>query len=64
MRVSDCEGFDGDKVIDRNCTLYIPRKRIEIFAPDELVEDIFNTVMIAANTNEPGLISPGSLDGA
>ena len=63
MRVSDCEGFDGDKVIDRNFP-YMPRKRIEIFAPDEFVKDIFNTVMIAANTNEPGLISPGSLDGA
>ena len=54
MSVSDCEGLDGDKVIDRDFTPYLQRKRIEIFAPDEFVEDIFNTMMIAANTNEPG----------
>ena len=31
MSVSDCEGFDGDKVIDRNFP-YMPSKRMEIFA--------------------------------
>ena len=29
MSVSDCEGFDQDKVIDRNFTPYMPRKRIK-----------------------------------
>jgi nitrogen regulatory protein P-II 1 len=61
MSVPDCEGLNGDKVIDRDFTPYMQRKRIEIFAPDELVEGIFNTVMIAANTNEPRLISLSSL---
>ena len=54
MSVSDCEGFGGDKVIDRDFTPYMPRKRIEIFAPDELVENIFTTVMLAANTHQRG----------
>ncbi|SEL22670.1 P-II family nitrogen regulator [Nitrosovibrio tenuis] len=54
MSVSDCEGFGGEKVIDQDFTPYVPRKRIEIFAPDELVEGIFNTVMQAANTHQRG----------
>ena len=54
MSVSDCEGFGAEKVIDRDFTPYLPSKRVEIFAPDELVERIFNTVMLAANTHQRG----------
>jgi|SRR5689334_22816424 len=54
ISVSDCEGFGGEKVIDRDFTPYLPRKRIEIFAPDELVEQIFETIMEAANTRQRG----------
>ncbi len=55
MSVSDCEGFGKEKMIDRqDFTPFVPRKRIEIFAPDELVERIFNAVMTAANTHQHG----------
>ncbi len=54
MSVSDCEGFDGDKVIEGDFTPYMPKKRIEVFAPDELVEVIFDTLMLAANTHQQG----------
>ncbi|MDV6345318.1 MULTISPECIES: P-II family nitrogen regulator [unclassified Nitrosomonas] len=55
MSISDCEGF-GEKKINskQDYSPYMPRKRIEIFAPDELVDVIFNTVMAAANTHQPG----------
>ncbi len=55
MSVSDCEGFGEVKFIaGRDFTPYTQKKRIEIFAPDELVEKIFNTVMAAANTHQHG----------
>lgn len=54
MSVSDCEGFDGDKVIEGDFTPYMPKKRIEVFTPDELVEVIFDTLMLAANTHQQG----------
>ena len=55
MSVSDCEGFGKERMIDRqDYTPYVLRKRIEIFAPDELVECIFNAVMTAANTHQHG----------
>ena len=55
MSVSDCEGFGRVKLIaGRDFTPYVPKKRIEIFAPDELVESIFNAVMIATNTHQHG----------
>ncbi len=55
MSVSDCEGFGRKKIIDRqDYTPYVPRKRIEIFAPDEMVECIFNAVMTIANTHQHG----------
>jgi nitrogen regulatory protein P-II 1 len=54
MSVSDCEGFGREKAVERDFTPYKPRKRIEIFAPDELVDDIFNKLMQAANTHQRG----------
>jgi nitrogen regulatory protein P-II 1 len=55
MSVSDCEGFGRVKLIaGRDFTPYVPKKRIEIFACDELVENILNTIMIIANTHQHG----------
>ena len=55
MSVSDCEGFGLVKLIaGRDFTPYMPKKRIEIFAPDELVEIISDTLMTAANTHQHG----------
>ena len=55
MSVSDCEGFGRVKLIaGRDFTPYVPKKRIEIFAPDNLVESIFNEVMTIANTPQHG----------
>ncbi|CAA9891735.1 Nitrogen regulatory protein P-II [Candidatus Methylobacter favarea] len=55
MSVSDCEGFGRAKVIDKqDYTPFVPKKRIEIFAPDELVESIFDAVMTIANTHQHG----------
>ncbi|MCW5600817.1 P-II family nitrogen regulator [Nitrosomonas sp.] len=38
----------------QNHSPYTPKKRIEIFSPDELVDTIFDTVMTVANTHQPG----------
>jgi len=55
MSVSDCEGFGRGQVIDRQgFTPFLPKKRIEIFAPDHLAEIIFHTVMTVANTHRQG----------
>jgi len=55
MSISDCEGFGREKIIDRQDYIpYVSRKRIEIFAPDEMVECIFNAVMTTANTHQHG----------
>lgn len=55
MSVSDCEGFGREKVIaGQDYTPFLPKKRIEIFTPDELAETIFDTVMTVANTHQHG----------
>ena len=55
MSVFDCEGFGRVKlIVGRDFTPYIPKKRIEIFACDELVESILNTIMTIANTHQHG----------
>ncbi len=55
MSVSDCEGFGREKLVPRqDYTPYVSRKRIEIFAPDEMVECIFSAVMTTANTHQHG----------
>ncbi|MCK9397088.1 MAG: P-II family nitrogen regulator [Methylobacter sp.] len=55
MSVSDCEGFGREKVIDQqNYTPFVEKKRIEIFASDEMVETIFDTIMTVANTHQHG----------
>lgn len=55
MSVSDCEGFGHEKVIDgQDYSPFMPKKRIEIFAQDELVNTIFNAIMTIANTHQHG----------
>lgn len=55
MSVSDCEGFGLEKDTDRQSfTPYAPRKRIEIFASEELVDNIFSAIMTTANTHQHG----------
>ena len=55
MSVSDCEGFGQEKIAHiQDFIPYMRKKRIEIFAPDKLVDVIFNTVMTVANTHQLG----------
>ncbi|HUL13409.1 MAG TPA: P-II family nitrogen regulator [Methylococcaceae bacterium] len=55
MSVSDCEGFGRERIISRqNYSPFLAKKRIEIFAPEGLVETIFDTLMKAANTHQHG----------
>lgn len=55
MSVSQCEGFGKSRTIEhQNYTPFISKKRIEIFAPDELVETIFDTIMSEASTHQHG----------
>ncbi len=55
MSVLDCEGFGSEKVAARqDYTPFLPKKRLEIFSPDELVETIFDTLMMTANTHQHG----------
>jgi len=55
MSVSDCLGFGRrEGRLGQDFTPYLDKKRIEIFAPEELVELIFTTIMKYANTHEKG----------
>ncbi len=55
MSVSKCEGFGRERNTDeQDYTPYLNNKRIEIFSPDELVDHIFSTIMMAANTHQHG----------
>ena len=55
MSVANCEGFGREKVADsQNYTPFVAKKRIEIFASDDMVEVIFATIMKHANTHQHG----------
>jgi nitrogen regulatory protein PII len=55
MSVSDCEGFGRTKVSSsQDFTPFMSKKRIEIFAPDSLVDRIVTTILQVANTHQPG----------
>lgn len=55
MSVSTCEGFGRVQVPTvQDYTPFVEKKRLEIFAPDELVEIIFTTIMQHANTHLQG----------
>jgi nitrogen regulatory protein P-II 1 len=51
MSASDCEGFGQANLSLDETLLSICQKSIEILASDELVEIIFNTIMLTANTH-------------
>jgi nitrogen regulatory protein PII len=55
MTVLDCEGFGRAHVaVSQNYNPFVVKKRIEIFAPDEMVELIFELIMKQANTHQHG----------
>lgn len=55
MTVMDCEGFGRELVRQsQNYKPFLPKKRIEIFAPEHMVEAIFQTIMTAAHTGNHG----------
>jgi nitrogen regulatory protein PII len=55
MSVTDCEGFGRVRfIVGRDFSPYVPKKRIEIFASDDLVERIVNEIMVVANTHQHG----------
>jgi nitrogen regulatory protein P-II 1 len=55
MSVSNCSGFSRGKVNNKqDFTPFLDKMRIEIFAPEELVEQIFTTIMKYANTHHEG----------
>ncbi len=55
MSVSDCEGFGREKVVEgQDYTPFMSKKRIEIFAQDDLVGSIFDAIMTIANTHQHG----------
>lgn len=55
MSVSDCEGFGRRRPLSsQDYSPFVAKKRLEIFAPDELVEVIFATLMREARTGQDG----------
>ncbi|OQW75268.1 MAG: transcriptional regulator [Proteobacteria bacterium ST_bin11] len=55
MSVVDCEGFGRERTEhNQDYKPFLVKKRLEIFAPDELVETIFETIMRAAHTGHHG----------
>ena len=55
MSVLDCNGFGRERIEHaQDYRPYLAKKRIEIFAPDSLVETIFNTIMRVAHSGQHG----------
>ena len=55
MTVTDCEGFGHNRTDPRqHYTPFVRKKRVEIFAPEHLVEVIFSTLMRQASTGQHG----------
>lgn len=55
MSVSDAEGFGRDIVLaEQEYHPFIAKKRIEIIAPDEMIDTIYQVLLKAANTHQPG----------
>ena len=55
MSVVDCEGF-GQQIVDTGQSFnpFIQKKRLEIIAPDDRVEEIVAVIMKHAHTGRPG----------
>jgi nitrogen regulatory protein P-II 1 len=55
MTVMDCSGFGQEHTQHvQDYRPFLPRKRIEIFAPNSLVEAIFATLMRVAHSGQHG----------
>lgn len=55
MSIIDCEGFGRERTHHiQDYKPFLPKKRLEIFAPDNLVESIFETIMRAAYSGQHG----------
>ena len=55
MTIIDCEGFGRERTHHtQDYKPFMPKKRLEIFAPDSLVEIIFETIMQAAHSGQHG----------
>lgn len=55
MSVSDCQGFGNERIGgSQDYMPFLDKKRIEIFVPDEMVEEIFTLIMKYANTHQNG----------
>ncbi|MEY2700237.1 MAG: hypothetical protein RIQ52_992 [Pseudomonadota bacterium] len=55
MSINDCEGFGQLQTLTGQAfEPFTSKKRLEIFAPDDMVEDIVNTIMQVANTLQSG----------
>ncbi len=55
MSVTDCEGFGRKRIeTSQDYTPFVRKKRLEIFAPEHLVEEIFTTLMRVARTGQHG----------
>lgn len=55
MSVSDCDGFGRERTEHiQDYKPFLPKKRLEIFAPDNLVDIIFDTIMTVAHSGHHG----------
>jgi nitrogen regulatory protein P-II 1 len=55
MTVSDCEGFGRERTEhSQDYKPFLSKKRIEIFAPERLVDEIFETIMKVAYSGQHG----------
>ena len=55
MTVIDCEGFGREHTEHtQDYRPFLPKKRIEIFAPDNVVDIIFDTIMKIAHSGQHG----------
>ncbi len=55
MTVIDCEGFGQEHTEHtQDYRPFLPKKRIEIFAPDNVVDSIFDMIMKVAHSGQHG----------
>jgi nitrogen regulatory protein PII len=55
MTITDCDGFGRERTEHiQDYKPFLPKKRLEIFAPDSLVEIIFETIMHVGHSGQHG----------
>ncbi len=55
MTIMDCSGFGRERTEHvQDYRPFLPKKRLEIFAPDTLVDLIFETIMRSAHSGQHG----------